>query len=178
MKHFSAEGRDYLIASSQVRLTLPLFRVTFHFIKAYMTVLRCCYFVCFMVQIFVWTGGSFTLLQTLDFQQDILSVTPFTHATVPYLLVCIDRETASCLLLQWTSRRFENPQPLKLTGRAIQVETVKTRAEDTLMLVVMEGNSLTSQEMIGCCYVYLAHWNNFCIVYFYVNIMNGLVKLN
>lgn len=138
MKHFSAEGRDYLIASSQVRLTLPLFRVTFHFIKAYMTV--CCYFVCFMVQIFVWTGGSFTLLQTLDFQQDILSVTPFTHATVPYLLVCIDRETASCLLLQWTSGRFENPQPLKLTGRAIQVETVKTRAEDTLMLVVMEGN--------------------------------------
>lgn len=94
-----------------------------------------------MVQIFVWTGGSFTLLQTLDFQQDILSVTPFTRATVPYLLVCVDRETVSCFLLQWTSGRFENPQPLQLTGRAIQVETVKTRAEDILLLVVMEGNS-------------------------------------
>lgn len=94
-----------------------------------------------MVQVFVWTGGSFTLLQTLDFLQDILSVTPFTQATVPYLLVCLDRETASCLLLQWTSGRFEKPQPLKLTGRAVQVETVKTRAEDTLVLVVLEGNS-------------------------------------
>ncbi|XP_045890437.1 adhesion G-protein coupled receptor V1 [Micropterus dolomieu] len=106
VKHFSTEGRDYLIASSQI---------------------------------FLWTGGSFTLLQTLDFEQDILSVIPFTRAAVPFLLVCIDRQTLSCLLLQWTNGRFQNPQPLQLTGRAIQVETINTRAEDTLLLVVIEG---------------------------------------
>lgn len=93
-----------------------------------------------MPQIFVWTGGSFTLLQTLDFERDILSVTPFTRAAVLYLVVCIDTHTVSCLLLQWTGGRFQNPQPLQLTGRAIQVETVHTRAEDTLLLVVIEGD--------------------------------------
>ncbi|KAI3372466.1 hypothetical protein L3Q82_022949 [Scortum barcoo] len=108
VKHFSAEGRDYLIASSQI---------------------------------FVWTGGSFTLLQTLDFEQDILSVTPFTRAAVPYLLACIDRQPVSCLLFRWTGGRFQNPQPLQLTGRVIQVETINTRAEDTLLFVVTEGVS-------------------------------------
>ncbi|XP_029296357.1 LOW QUALITY PROTEIN: adhesion G-protein coupled receptor V1 [Cottoperca gobio] len=108
VKHFSTEGRDYLIASSQI---------------------------------FVWTGGSFTLLQTLDFEENILSVTPFTRAAVPHLLTCIDRRTVSCLLLRWTNGRFQNPQPLQVTGRAIQVETITTRAEDTLLLVVIEGLS-------------------------------------
>nr|XP_046243039.1 adhesion G-protein coupled receptor V1 [Scatophagus argus] len=108
VKHFSTEGRDYLIASSQI---------------------------------FVWTAGSFTLLQTLDFEQDILSVTPFTRAAIPFLLVCIDRQTVSCLLLRWTNGRFQNPQPLQVSGKAIQVETVNTRAEDTLLLVVTEGPS-------------------------------------
>ncbi|XP_056232770.1 adhesion G-protein coupled receptor V1 isoform X2 [Seriola aureovittata] len=108
VKHFSTEGRDYLIVSSQI---------------------------------FVWSGGSFTLLQTLDFEQNILSVTPFTRAAVSYLVVCIDRQTVSCLLLQWTSGRFQNPQPLPLAGRASQVETINTRAEDTLLLVAIEGLS-------------------------------------
>ncbi|KAE8292326.1 hypothetical protein D5F01_LYC09693 [Larimichthys crocea] len=108
VKHFSTEGSDYLIASSQI---------------------------------FVWNGHSFTLLQTLDFEEDILSVTPFTHAAVPYLLVCMARQADSCVLLQWTNGLFENPEPLQLTGRAIQVETINTRAEDTLLLVVMEGLS-------------------------------------
>uniref|UniRef100_A0A3B4ZW94 Adhesion G-protein coupled receptor V1 n=1 Tax=Stegastes partitus TaxID=144197 RepID=A0A3B4ZW94_9TELE len=108
VKHFSTEGRDYLIASSQI---------------------------------FVWTGGSFTLLQTLDFEQGVLSVTPFTRADVPYLLACIDRQTESCSLLQWTNGRFQNLQPLQLTGRASQVETINTRTEDTLLLVSIEGLS-------------------------------------
>lgn len=99
-----------------------------------------CLFVCVIVQIFVWARGSFTLLQTLDFEQDILSVTLFTRAAVPYLLACIDRQSVNCFLLQWTNGRFQNPQPLKLTGRAIQVETISTRAEDTLLLVVIEGD--------------------------------------
>ncbi|KAK9522609.1 hypothetical protein VZT92_019059 [Zoarces viviparus] len=100
------------------------------------------------VEIFVWAGGSFALLQTLDFVENILSATPFTRAAVPYLLVCIDRQAVSCLLLQCTSGRFQNPQPLPLTGRAIHVETINTRAEDTLLLVVIEagrnGSSLYS----------------------------------
>ncbi|KAK9522608.1 hypothetical protein VZT92_019059 [Zoarces viviparus] len=91
------------------------------------------------VEIFVWAGGSFALLQTLDFVENILSATPFTRAAVPYLLVCIDRQAVSCLLLQCTSGRFQNPQPLPLTGRAIHVETINTRAEDTLLLVVIEA---------------------------------------
>ncbi|XP_030273384.1 adhesion G-protein coupled receptor V1 isoform X2 [Sparus aurata] len=108
VKHFSTEGREYLIASSQI---------------------------------FVWTRGSFTLHQTLDFEQDILSVTPFTREAVPYLLVCIDRQTVSCLLLQWTNGRFQNPQPLQVAGRAIHVETINTRVEDTILLVLIEGLS-------------------------------------
>lgn len=88
----------------------------------------------------MWTGGSFTLLQTLGFEQRILSVTPFTREAISCLLMCIDRPAESCLSLQWTSGRFQNPQPLPLTGRANQVETVNTRAGDTLLLAVIEGD--------------------------------------
>uniref|UniRef100_A0A8D3DRH1 Adhesion G-protein coupled receptor V1 n=1 Tax=Scophthalmus maximus TaxID=52904 RepID=A0A8D3DRH1_SCOMX len=85
------------------------------------------------------SGGSFALLQTLDFEQDILSVTPFTREAVPYLVVCTDNATVICLLLRWTSGRFQNPKPLPLIGRASRVETINTRAEDTLLLVAIEG---------------------------------------
>ncbi|XP_026199339.1 adhesion G-protein coupled receptor V1 [Anabas testudineus] len=108
VKHFSTEGREYLIVSSQI---------------------------------FVWTGGALTLLQTLDFEQDILSLTPFTRASIPHLVVCVDRQTVSCLLLQWTNGRFQNPQALPLTGRISQVEIINTRSEDTILLVVIEGLS-------------------------------------
>ncbi|XP_051923302.1 adhesion G-protein coupled receptor V1 [Hippocampus zosterae] len=90
-------------------------------------------------QIFVWTSGSFTLLQTLDFQEHIVSVTPFTHAEAPYLVVCFNSETRSCLLLHWTGGSFGNPQPLHITGRVSQVETVRTKADDTLLLVLLQG---------------------------------------
>ncbi|XP_077943744.1 adhesion G-protein coupled receptor V1 [Gasterosteus aculeatus] len=108
VKHFATEGRDYLIASSQI---------------------------------FVRTGGFFALHQTLNNEEDILSVTPFARAAVPYLLVCIDRQTVSCLLLQWTSGRFQDAQPLPLAGRAIHVETINTRAENTLLFAAVEGPS-------------------------------------
>lgn len=106
-----------------------------------------------MLQIFVWARGSFTLFQTLDIEGDILSVTPFTLAAVPYLLVCVDRQNFSCLLLQWTNGRFQNPQPLKLSGRAIQVETINFTGEDTFLLVVIEGDLSTC----ACSYQYLVH---------------------
>ncbi|XP_061753493.1 adhesion G-protein coupled receptor V1 [Nerophis ophidion] len=90
-------------------------------------------------QIFVWTGSSFTLLQTLDFEDDIISVTPLTHAYAVYLVLCLNRETSGCLLLQWSSARFGNPQPLPVSGRISQVETVQTRTEDTLLLFLLQG---------------------------------------
>lgn len=94
---------------------------------------------CVIPQIFVRTGGFFALHQTLNNEEDILSVTPFARAAVPYLLVCIDRQTVSCLLLQWTSGRFQDAQPLPLAGRAIHVETINTRAENTLLFAAVEG---------------------------------------
>ncbi|KAM9822621.1 adhesion G-protein coupled receptor V1 isoform 2-T2 [Syngnathus typhle] len=99
-------------------------------------------------QIFVWTSGSFTLLQTLDFEEHIVSVTPLAHAQAPYLVVCLNGETTGCLLLRWTGGRFGNPQPFPTTGRISQVETVQTRAEDTLFLVLL-------QDVLPSCEVLL-----------------------
>ncbi|XP_041643632.1 adhesion G-protein coupled receptor V1 [Cheilinus undulatus] len=118
VKHFSTEGKNYLIVSSQI---------------------------------FIWAGGSFTLLQTLDFEQNILNVTPFTHADVPYLMVCLDRQTASCLLLPWINGRFQDPEPLQISSRAIQAETISTRTKDTLLLVLTEGSSPTCEVL---------HWSS------------------
>ncbi|KAF7670351.1 hypothetical protein LDENG_00010120 [Lucifuga dentata] len=92
-------------------------------------------------QIFVRTGGFFTLLQTLDFTEDIRTVTPFTRSAISYLVVCLDKHNGSCILLQWTSGRFENPQLLPLSSRASQVETIHISEADILLLVVIEGLS-------------------------------------
>lgn len=97
-----------------------------------------------MLQIFVWTRGSFSLLQTLDVQGDILSVAPVTGDVVPRLLVCVDGQNVSCVLLRWTNRRFQTPQPLKLNGRVLQAEVINTRVDETLLLVGIEGDVLLS----------------------------------
>ncbi|MEQ2255583.1 Adhesion G-protein coupled receptor V1, partial [Ilyodon furcidens] len=115
VKHFFSEGKNYLIASSQI---------------------------------FVWTGGSFTLHHTLNFKQNILNLTPFTHADVLYLLVCIDSQSGSCQLLQWTSGRFQNPQTLPLSGRAIQVEAVNMRRGETLLLIAVEDRSPSCEVLL------------------------------
>ncbi|MED6250420.1 Adhesion G-protein coupled receptor V1 [Ataeniobius toweri] len=115
VKHFFTEGKNYLIASSQI---------------------------------FVWTGGSFTLHQTLNFKQNILNLAPFTHADVLYLLVCIDSQSGSCQLLQWTSGRFQNPQTLPLSGRAIQVEAVNMRRGETLLLIAAEDRSPSCEVLL------------------------------
>lgn len=137
VKHFTYKGKHYLISFSQVRVLLFCFNLKYFLNMSQIAtdiIRRVCLF-----QLFVWTGGSFTLLQTFDFTQRILSVVPFTRGQVPYLLVCIDRQTDSCLLLERTSGRFENPKPLKLTGRAIQAEAINTRTGDTLLLVLVES---------------------------------------
>lgn len=100
--------------------------------------------VCSVLQIFVWTRGSFSLLQTLDFGGDVLSVAPVTRGVVPHLLVCVDGQNVSCVLLRWTNRRFQTPQPLKLPGRVLQAELINTRADETLLLVGIEGDVLSS----------------------------------
>ncbi|XP_061673206.1 adhesion G-protein coupled receptor V1 isoform X2 [Syngnathoides biaculeatus] len=97
-------------------------------------------------QIFVWTGSSFNLLQTLDFKEDIVSVTPFTRTDGLYLVVCLNSKTNSCFLLHWSGGRFRNAQPLPVTGRVSQVETVK-RAEDTFVLVLLQGVLLSCEVL-------------------------------
>ncbi|KAJ0067530.1 hypothetical protein NL108_008007, partial [Boleophthalmus pectinirostris] len=106
VKHFSIEGRNYLIVSSQI---------------------------------FLWTGGSLALSQTLDFEQDIVSVTTFTEAGEAHLFACINRETDSCFIFKWANGRFQDPQPLPLTTRGTQVEQIHTRANGTLLLVMITG---------------------------------------
>lgn len=93
-----------------------------------------------MLQIFVWTRGSFTLFQTLDFEGDILSVSPFARDALPHLLVCVEGQNVSCVLLRWTTRRFQSLQPLKVKGRVIQAEIINTGVDETLLLVVIEGD--------------------------------------
>uniref|UniRef100_A0A3Q2DXJ8 Adhesion G-protein coupled receptor V1 n=1 Tax=Cyprinodon variegatus TaxID=28743 RepID=A0A3Q2DXJ8_CYPVA len=91
--------------------------------------------------IFVWTGTSFTLHQTLNFQQNILSLAPFIHADKLFLLVCIDNQSGSCTILQWSNSRFQDPLNLPISGKVIQVEVVNTRREDTLLMIAVEGLS-------------------------------------
>lgn len=97
-----------------------------------------------MLQIFVWTRGSFSLLQTLDLGGDVLSVAPVTRGRVPLLLVCVDGQNVSCVLLRWTNRRFQAPQPLRLGGRVLQAELINTRADGPLLVVAIEGDVLLS----------------------------------
>lgn len=128
---------------------------------------------CFALQIFVWTRGSFTLFQTLDFEGDIVSVSPFTRAAVPHLLVCIEGQNVSCVLLRWTNRRFQNLQSLKLKGRAIQAEVTNTGVDKTLLLVVMEGDAsfFFFFLLIFCiCFIFLRNskimWFGFYLSFF------------
>ncbi|XP_036069486.1 adhesion G-protein coupled receptor V1 isoform X2 [Oryzias melastigma] len=106
------------------------------------------YFLIASSQIFVWTGSSFTLHQTLNFRQDILHVTPFTRADVPFLIVCIDSQNVSCQLLQWTSGRFQNAKSLQLNGRVRQVEAVATKTEEILLLIATEGLSPSCEVLL------------------------------
>lgn len=99
-------------------------------------------FVSPLSQLFVWTGGVFTLLQTLDFKQRIHSVSAFSRGQVPHLVVCIDRPTDSCLLLEWTGGRFARAKPLKPTDGATRAEAMDTRAGDTLLLVLVESEQI------------------------------------
>ncbi|KAM6965415.1 adhesion G-protein coupled receptor V1 [Aplochiton taeniatus] len=98
-------------------------------------------------QMFIRTGSVFALHQSLNFQQQVLSVSPFSLGDLHSLAACLDRQTNSCLVLQWTNGRFQNPQPLPSSGRANQVEAFQMGAV-TLLLVVTAGPSFSCEVFV------------------------------
>ncbi|XP_051546873.1 adhesion G-protein coupled receptor V1 isoform X1 [Myxocyprinus asiaticus] len=90
-------------------------------------------------EIFVWTGGSFTLHQNLELQ-DITTVMPFRRGSsnLQHLAVCRNRTSDTCLTYQWSNGRFQNPQPLAINATVKQVESFHMGG-DTFLLIVTEG---------------------------------------
>lgn len=92
-------------------------------------------------KIFVWTGGSFSLHQSLELQ-DITTAVPFRRGSsnLQHLAVCRNRTASACLIYQWNNGRFQNPQPLAVNTRVKQVESFQMGG-DTFLLIVTEGNN-------------------------------------
>ncbi|KAJ8006188.1 hypothetical protein DPEC_G00125640 [Dallia pectoralis] len=89
-------------------------------------------------QVFVRTGRTFAVHQSLEFQ-GVLSVSPFFFGSSAHLAVCVRRETEDgCVTLRWTGGRFQDPRPLPSSMKAQQVESHNVGA-DTLLLIVTEG---------------------------------------
>uniref|UniRef100_A0A8B9KDR7 Adhesion G protein-coupled receptor V1 n=1 Tax=Astyanax mexicanus TaxID=7994 RepID=A0A8B9KDR7_ASTMX len=90
-------------------------------------------------QVFIWTGSSLSLHHTLELQ-NITALSPFIRAsgTGQYLTVCRNSASSTCLIYQWISGSFQNPQPLPVNNRVKQVESIHTGG-DTLLLIVTEG---------------------------------------
>ncbi|XP_071260291.1 adhesion G-protein coupled receptor V1-like isoform X2 [Salvelinus alpinus] len=98
-------------------------------------------------QVFVWTGSVLALHQSLELQ-GVLIVSPFSHGTSLYLVVCVRRKTGDgCVLFQWSGGHFQNPRPLPVSSRAQQVESLNKGA-DTLLLVVTEGSSSSCEVFV------------------------------
>ncbi|XP_062310079.1 adhesion G-protein coupled receptor V1 [Osmerus eperlanus] len=97
-------------------------------------------------QVFVRSGGMFSLHHSLDFQ-GLVAVFPFSRGNSFYLAACLDRPTDGCLLLLWTNGRFLNPRPLPFAGRANQVEAFNMGA-DVLLLVVTQGPSPSCEVFV------------------------------
>uniref|UniRef100_A0A8B9KFU6 Adhesion G protein-coupled receptor V1 n=1 Tax=Astyanax mexicanus TaxID=7994 RepID=A0A8B9KFU6_ASTMX len=93
------------------------------------------------LQVFIWTGSSLSLHHTLELQ-NITALSPFIRAsgTGQYLTVCRNSASSTCLIYQWISGSFQNPQPLPVNNRVKQVESIHTGG-DTLLLIVTEGTS-------------------------------------
>uniref|UniRef100_A0A8K9V586 Adhesion G-protein coupled receptor V1 n=1 Tax=Oncorhynchus mykiss TaxID=8022 RepID=A0A8K9V586_ONCMY len=98
-------------------------------------------------QVFVWTGSVLALHQSLELQ-GVLSVSPFSHGTTLYLVVCVRRKMGDgCVLFQWSGGHFQNPRPLPVSSRAQQVESLNKGA-DTLLLVITEGSSSSCEVFV------------------------------
>lgn len=94
-------------------------------------------------KIFVWTGGSFSLHQSLGLQ-DITTAVPFRRGSsnLQLLAVCSNRTSSVCLIYQWNNGSFQNPQTLAVNTRVKQVESFQMGG-DTFLLIVTEGNNHT-----------------------------------
>ncbi|XP_017551078.2 adhesion G-protein coupled receptor V1 isoform X2 [Pygocentrus nattereri] len=90
-------------------------------------------------QVFVWMGGSLSLLHTLELQ-NITALSPFTRASGngQYLAACRNRASSTCLIYQWSNGGFQNPQPLPVSAKVKQMESIHMGG-DTFLLVVTEG---------------------------------------
>jgi len=96
----------------------------------------------------VWTGGSFSLHQSLGLQ-DITTAVPFRRGStnLQFLAVCRNRTSSVCLIYQWNNGRFQNPQTLAVNTRVKQVESFQM-AGDTFLLIVTEGNNHTQSVVL------------------------------
>ncbi|XP_053084899.1 adhesion G-protein coupled receptor V1 isoform X1 [Pangasianodon hypophthalmus] len=99
-------------------------------------------------QIFVWTGNSLSLHHTLEIQ-DITALFPFTQANrnIQHLVACRGRNSSGCLVYQWINGSFQNPQPLAVSARVKQVESIHTGGE-TFLLAVTEGPNPTCEVFL------------------------------
>ncbi|XP_053337317.1 adhesion G-protein coupled receptor V1 [Clarias gariepinus] len=105
------------------------------------------YFVA-LKQVFVWTGNSLSLHHTLEIQ-DVTALSAFTRAdrNIQHLVACGGRNSSGCLVYQWINGSFQNPQPLSISAKVKQVETMQTGGQ-TILLVVTEGPTPTCEVFL------------------------------
>ncbi|KAI4876542.1 hypothetical protein NFI96_002228 [Prochilodus magdalenae] len=89
-------------------------------------------------QVFAWSGSSFSLLHNLELQ-NITSLSPFTRANGngQYLAACRNRASSTCFIYQWSNESFQNPQPLPVSAKVKQLESLHMGG-DTFLLAVTE----------------------------------------
>uniref|UniRef100_A0A8C9WGZ3 Adhesion G-protein coupled receptor V1 n=1 Tax=Scleropages formosus TaxID=113540 RepID=A0A8C9WGZ3_SCLFO len=98
-------------------------------------------------QVLVWDGSRFVLHQSLNLQE-VLSFSLFSRGNALYLAFAIRRMNDSCVLYQWSSGEFQNPQPLTINSRAKQVESFQTGADIFLLIVTEAGPSSTCEVFV------------------------------
>lgn len=152
VKHFSTELQQYLIASSEVnsnrQYKIETRSSTWDIHNIVITSNSILRSFPFRLKIFVWTGGSFSLHQSLGLQ-DITTAIPFRRGSsnLQLLAVCRNRTSSVCLIYQWNNERFQNPQTLPVNTRVKQVESFQMGG-DTFLLIVTEGNNHTQSVVL------------------------------
>uniref|UniRef100_A0A8B9KGD3 Adhesion G protein-coupled receptor V1 n=1 Tax=Astyanax mexicanus TaxID=7994 RepID=A0A8B9KGD3_ASTMX len=113
------------------------------------------------LQVFIWTGSSLSLHHTLELQ-NITALSPFIRAsgTGQYLTVCRNSASSTCLIYQWISGSFQNPQPLPVNNRVKQVESIHTGG-DTLLLIVTEAHLLLAGTNESALYSWKSELSQF-----------------
>ncbi|XP_062873808.1 adhesion G-protein coupled receptor V1 [Trichomycterus rosablanca] len=99
-------------------------------------------------QVFVWNGSSLILHHTLEIQGTTIS-TPFNHTSKnsQYLATSRNGNSSNCLIYQWVNGIFQDPQPLAISVKIKQLESVHMGV-DTLLLAVTEGPNPTCEVFL------------------------------